>query len=80
MTFDDHRKFRDRNWLVYGLKKIEKLRHIQKAHNCTMGQLSLKWLLTWPACIGVEPNITTEPELREFAAACDGDPLITLPR
>ena len=29
--FDDHRKFRDRNWLVYGLKKVEKLRHIQKA-------------------------------------------------
>ncbi|HMD52953.1 MAG TPA: aldo/keto reductase [Phycisphaerae bacterium] len=74
-TFTDHRKFRDRNWLVYGLKKVEKIRHIQKAHHCTLGQLAIKWLLTWPACVSVQPNITTEAELREFAAACDGDHL-----
>ncbi len=74
-TFDDHRKFRDRNWLVYGLQKVEKLRHIQKAHHCTMPQLALKWLLTWPAMVSVQPNILTEAELREFAAACDGDRL-----
>ena len=71
-TFTDHRKFRDRNWLVYGLKKVEKVRHIQKAHGCTMGQLAIKWLLTWPACVSVQPNISTEAELNEFAAACDG--------
>jgi aryl-alcohol dehydrogenase-like predicted oxidoreductase len=71
-TFDDHRKFRDRNWLVYGLQKVEKLRHLQKAHNCTMSQLALKWLLTWPTISSVQPNILTEAELREFAAACDG--------
>jgi aryl-alcohol dehydrogenase-like predicted oxidoreductase len=71
--FDDHRKFRDRNWLVYGLKKVEKLRHIQKAHGGTIGQLAIKWLLTWPAVVSVQPNIMNEAELREFAAACDGD-------
>lgn len=71
--FDDHRKFRDRNWLIYGLKKVEKLRHIQQRHKCTMGQLALKWLLTWPAMMSAQPNILTEAELREFAAACDGD-------
>jgi len=75
MTFDDHRKFRDKNWLIYGLKKIEKLRHIQKAHHCTMGQLALKWLMSWPAMVSVEPNITTEAELKEFAAAFDGGSL-----
>jgi aryl-alcohol dehydrogenase-like predicted oxidoreductase len=74
-TFDDHRKFRDRNWLVYGLQKVEKLRHIQKAHNCTMSQLALKWLLTWPSVSSTQPNILTEAELREFATACDGDRL-----
>jgi aryl-alcohol dehydrogenase-like predicted oxidoreductase len=77
--FDDHRKFRDRNWLIYGLKKVEKLRPIQKAHDrgagCTMGQLAIKWLLTWPSLVSVQPNIMTEAELREFAAACDGDKL-----
>ncbi len=71
-TFTDHRKYRDRNWLIHGLKKVEKLRHIQKRHACTMGQLALKWLLTWPACVSVQPNITTSAELKEFAAACDG--------
>ncbi len=71
-TFDDHRKFRDRNWLVYGLKKVEMLRHIQKKHGCTMGQLAIKWLLTWPSVASIEPNISTEADLREFATACDG--------
>ena len=74
-TFDDHRKFRDKNWLVYGLKKIEKLRYIQRAHNCSMSQLAIKWLLTWPTVVSVQPNILTEAELREFAAACDGGKL-----
>jgi aryl-alcohol dehydrogenase-like predicted oxidoreductase len=74
-TFTDHRKFRDRNWLVYGLKKVEKVRHIQKAHHCTLSQLAIKWLLTWPTCISVQPNITSEAELLEFAGACDGDHL-----
>lgn len=73
MKFTDHRAFRDKNWLIYGLKKVEALRHIQKAHNCTMGQLALKWLLTWPAMSSVQPNIMNEADLREFAAACDGD-------
>jgi len=73
--FDDHRKFRDKNWLIYGLKKVEKLRHIQKTHYCTMGQLALKWLLTWPTLVSVQPNIMNEKDLREFAAACDGDKL-----
>lgn len=74
-TFSDHRRFRDKNWLLYGLKKVERLRGIQHAHRCTMPQLAIKWLLTWPALVSVEPNITTEAELREFACACDGDRL-----
>ena len=40
-----------------------------------MGQLALKWLLTWPTLVSVQPNILTVKELEEFAAACDGDKL-----
>ena len=69
MTFTDHRKFRDRNWLVYGLKKVELLRDIQRAHDCTLGQLAIKWLLSFPTLLSVQPNIATEAELQEFAAA-----------
>ncbi|MGC9259430.1 MAG: aldo/keto reductase [Phycisphaerae bacterium] len=71
-TFTDHRKFRDRNWLVYGLKKVEQIRSLQKFHGCTLGQLAIKWLLTWPTLVSVQPNISTAAELMEFAAACDG--------
>ena len=71
-TFTDHRKYRDRNWLIYGLQKVELLRHIQKSLQCTMAQLAVKWLLTWPSLVSVQPNINTSAELREFAAACDG--------
>lgn len=74
-TFNDHRKFRDENWLKFGLKKVECLRHIQHAHGSTMAQLAIQWLLTWPAVVSVQPNITTEAELREFAAACNGTTL-----
>jgi aryl-alcohol dehydrogenase-like predicted oxidoreductase len=73
--FTDHRAFRDKNWLIYGLKKVETLRHIQQAHHCTMGQLAIKWLLSWPSCVSVQPNIETEADLREFAAGCDADRL-----
>ena len=72
ITFTDHRKYRDRNWLIDGLKKVEKLRHIQKQYSGTMGQLAIRWLLTWPALVSVQPNINNSTELAEFAAACDG--------
>ncbi len=75
MTFTDHRKFRDRNWLVYGLKKVELLREIQETHRCTLGQLAIKWLLSFPKLISVQPNIATEAELLEFAAAAS-DPIL----
>ncbi len=77
MTFTDHRKFRDRNWLVYGLKKVEKLRDIQRAHGCTLGQLAIKWLLTFPALVSVQPNIATEAELNEFAEAASQKAVLT---
>lgn len=37
--------------------------------------MAIKWLLTWPAVVSVEPNITDEKELREFVGACDADTL-----
>jgi aryl-alcohol dehydrogenase-like predicted oxidoreductase len=75
MKFDDHRKFRDKSWLIYGIKKLEFLRHIQRAHGVTMAELALQWLMTWPAMLSVQPNIMNEAELRQFATACDGQKL-----
>src|SRR5690606_25353158 len=32
---DDHRKFRDQSWKVYGLKKLELVRHYAQEHGMT---------------------------------------------
>ena len=37
-----------------------------------MGQLAIRWLLSWPTLVSVQPNINNSAELAEFAAACDG--------
>ncbi len=68
----DHRKFRDRNWLIYGLKKNEIIRPIAHQHGCSIRQLSLKWLASWPTLCSIEPNILCEKDLIEMAQACDG--------
>ena len=41
----DHRKFRDQSWKVYGLKKLELVRHYATDHGMTVHQLACKWLL-----------------------------------
>ncbi len=69
----DHRKFRDRNWLVYGLKKNDIIRPIARKMGCSIRQLATKWLASWPTLCSVEPNILCEADLAEFAQACDGD-------
>lgn len=68
----DHRKFRDRNWLIYGLKKNEIVRPIAKRYGCSIRQLATKWLASWPTLCSIEPNILSEDDLVEFAQACDG--------
>jgi len=68
----DHRKFRDRDWLVYGLKKNEIVRPIARQYNCSIRQLATKWLASWPTLCSIEPNLLKESDLQEFAEACDG--------
>ena len=68
----DHRKFRDRNWLVYGLKKNEVIRPIAQTYGCSLRQLAFKWLASWPTLCSIEPNLLNESDVAEFVAACDG--------
>jgi aryl-alcohol dehydrogenase-like predicted oxidoreductase len=71
----DHRKFRDRNWLVYGLKKNDIIRPMAQALGLSIRQLATKWLASWPTLVSVEPNLLYLADVEEFAAACDGKPL-----
>src|SRR5271155_2590681 len=70
----DHRSHRPRSWLLNGIKKIDKLRFLERADR-TLGQAALQWLLADPRVGSTLPNIYEESQLREFAAAPECPPL-----
>lgn len=71
----DHRKFRDRNWLIYGLKKNEIIRPMAQELGLSIRQFATRWLASWPTLVSIEPNLLYLKDVEEFAAACEGDGL-----
>jgi aryl-alcohol dehydrogenase-like predicted oxidoreductase len=71
----DHRRHRSREWLIDGLKKVERLRFLEAGGTRTLGQAALKWLLAEPAVASTLPNIYDAAQLEEFAAAADAPDL-----
>ena len=71
----DHRKFRDRDWLVYGLKKNQIIRPMAELLGLTLRQFAFKWLASQEGLVSIEPNILREADIAEFAAACEQPPL-----
>lgn len=71
----DHRKFRDKNWLIYGLQKNEIVRPIASALGLSIRQLAFRWLASFPTLVSVEPNLLYANDVSEFAAACDAPAL-----
>jgi aryl-alcohol dehydrogenase-like predicted oxidoreductase len=67
----DHRSHRPREWLLDGLKKVDRLDFLHQGRGRTIGQAALKWLLAEPAVASVQPNIYDVEQLEEFAAASD---------
>ncbi len=65
----DHRSHRPREWLVEGLKKLEKLGFLTRGRDMTIGQAAIKFILAQPTVSSVLPNIYDEAQLREFADA-----------
>ena len=73
---NDHRKFRDRAWLEYGLQKNAILNErFAQPLGMSVRQFAIRWLAQQPAMVSIEPNIVNEADLRDYAAACDGAPL-----
>ncbi|HEX8911325.1 MAG TPA: aldo/keto reductase [Humisphaera sp.] len=68
---NDHRKFRDQAWKVYGLKKLELVRHYAADHGMTVHQLACKWLLQQPGLTAITGTLLNEHEIREAAESCD---------
>ena len=71
----DHRKFRDRDWLIYGLQKNEIVRPFAERVGSTLRQFAFRWLASQPAMVSIEPNILGEADLDDYAAACEGGEL-----
>jgi len=78
-TFDanDHRSHRlttdtmRKQWLLDGIKKIEKLEFAASAAGRTLGQMAIQWLLAQPGVTTLFPNIYNEAQIEEFASATD---------
>jgi aryl-alcohol dehydrogenase-like predicted oxidoreductase len=68
---NDHRKFRDQSWKIYGLKKLELVRHYATDHGMTVHQLACKWLLMEPALTSITGTLLNEHEIKEAAEATD---------
>jgi aryl-alcohol dehydrogenase-like predicted oxidoreductase len=71
---NDHRRHRPQSWLLNGVKKIEKLRFLERPDR-TLGQAAIQWLLAEPRVMSVLPNIYDRDQLVEFAGASDAPPL-----
>src|SRR5215213_2462092 len=68
---NDHRKFRDDNWKVYGLQKLEKVRPMAAKYGVHVHTLACKWLLMDPVLTSITGTLLDETEIREAVAACD---------
>ena len=68
---NDHRRHRPRSWMVNGLQKLETLTFLTEGRNQTLGQASLKFILSEPSVVSTLPNIYDYEQLEEFAAAPD---------
>jgi aryl-alcohol dehydrogenase-like predicted oxidoreductase len=66
----DHRKFRDQSWKVYGLKKLELVRHYAADHGMSCHQLACKWLLQQPNLTSITGTFLNEKEIVEAADSC----------
>ena len=68
---NDHRKFRDQSWKIYGLKKLELIRPLAVAHGMTVHQFACKWLLMDPALTSITGTLLNEHEIKEAAESTD---------
>jgi aryl-alcohol dehydrogenase-like predicted oxidoreductase len=68
---NDHRKFRDQSWKIYGLKKLELIRHYAADHGMNVHQLACKWLLQDPALTSITGTLLNEKEIQEAAEATE---------
>jgi aryl-alcohol dehydrogenase-like predicted oxidoreductase len=68
---NDHRRHRPKEWLIDGLKKVERVGFLTESGERTLGQAALKFVLASPEVVSTLPNIYGEEQLEEFAATSE---------
>lgn len=68
---NDHRKFRDQAWKIYGLKKLELVRHYASDHGMNVHELACKWLLQQKGLTAITGTFLNEKEIGEACSAVD---------
>lgn len=66
---DDHRKFRDQNWKIYGAKKVELIRPIADKLGMNIHQFACKWLLQQRGLTSITGTFLNEKEVQEAVDA-----------
>lgn len=66
---NDHRKFRDENWRIYGVQKVELIRKFADAHGMNIHELACKWLLQQPGMTTITGTFLNEKEVQEAVNA-----------
>jgi aryl-alcohol dehydrogenase-like predicted oxidoreductase len=67
LTTDEMRK----QWLLDGIKKVEKLDFVAESAGRTKGQMAIQFILHEPSICALFPNIYDLKQLEEFATATD---------
>ncbi len=62
---------------MYGVKKLELVRHYATDHGMTVHQLACKWLLQQPGLTSITGTLLNEHEIREACEAVDKPDLST---
>ncbi len=69
----DHRSHRRQEWLDTSLNKISQLDFLMENLDETIGQIAIQFALSGSNVASVLPNITNDPQLREFASASEAN-------
>ena len=71
----DHRKYRDRAWLTYGIKKNNIIRPMAEELGLNLSQFSTRWLASQPGLVSLEPNIIDKEQIDTYSVGCNGESL-----
>lgn len=72
----DHRAHRKQEWLDAAIKKANSVRFLEEGTGRTLAQAAIKFCLAQASLVSVLPNITSQDELVEYAAAPETPDLV----